>query len=229
MPVDEELRTEILQLASNNTKAKTPISIMTQTVDEHEHSGEMQYPYLYKCCNSSTNSGSPSTTAPIKVLPIMCGNLSTKQEQEYGHLLAPIIARPSVLTVISSDFCHWGSRFGYQPTPDDSNNNAMSISQFIRELDHDGMRPIELQNPGGFAMYLKRTRNTICGRHPIAVYLHAIDFYNNISGSGGDDTAESTKQQQVDIEFIMYDQSSQVQSLSDSSVSYAAAVARLKA
>ena len=224
LPVDEELRNEILQLASNNANAKTPISIMTQTVDEHEHSGEMQYPYLYKCCSSDDSNSGTS----IKVLPIMCGNLSTKQEQEYGHLLAPIIARPSVLTVISSDFCHWGSRFGYQPTPDDdsSSSKTMSISQFIRELDHDGMRPIELQDPGGFAMYLKRTRNTICGRHPIAVYLHAIDYYNNKSSGG--DSADSTKRQ-VNIEFIMYDQSSQVQNMSDSSVSYAAAVARLKA
>ena len=34
-------------------------------------------------------------------------------EARYGRLLAPYFDDPSSLFVISSDFCHWGSRFSY--------------------------------------------------------------------------------------------------------------------
>ena len=221
LQVDQDLREEILDMAKKNSNAKTPMSVMAQIVDEQEHSGEMQYPFSYKCIHDASIG---HTNSNIKVLPIMCGNLSTKQECEYGTLLASIISRPNILTVISSDFCHWGSRFHYQPTSD-GNSSSSNISQYIKQLDRDGMNLIELQNPGGFATYLKRTRNTICGRHPIAVYLHAI----NAGGGRNDDTADASRgNTDVDIEFIMYNQSSQVQNMNDSSVSYAAAVARLK-
>jgi len=35
------------------------------------------------------------------------------REAEYGALLAPYLADPANCFVISSDFCHWGSRFSY--------------------------------------------------------------------------------------------------------------------
>lgn len=33
---------------------------------------------------------------------------------------------------------------------------------------------IEKQDPEGFHKYLQETENTICGRHPIAVFLNAL-------------------------------------------------------
>jgi MEMO1 family protein len=239
LEVDEELRDEILQLTATTTITKTTltrISVMEQRVDEREHSGEMQYPFLKACLLASS-------TSNIKVLPFMCGNISTQQEQMYGQLLAPIVARPDVLCVVSSDFCHWGAHFSYRPTPppkqlSTTKNNKSNgstapttttsissasfdtIADFIRELDHQGMKPIELQQPGAFATYLKQTRNTICGRHAIAVWLQAIDWNNKNSTTDADP---------VTIEFIKYAQSSRVQTMSDSSVSYAAAVARRRA
>jgi predicted class III extradiol MEMO1 family dioxygenase len=74
----------------------------------------------------------------------MCGNLSAT----YGHLLAPIMVRPEVLCVISTDFCHWGTRFHYQPT---SQENTMPIHEFIQQLDQQGMQHISNQEPGAFA------------------------------------------------------------------------------
>jgi len=71
-----------------------------------------------------------------------------------------------------------------------------------------------LQNPGAFVEYLKLSKNTICGRHPIAVWLYAIK------------ENKKTKTECLEIEFVKYDQSSQVKSIHDSSVSYASAVAR---
>lgn len=41
------------------------------------------------------------------------GSLSPEKEALYGRLLAPYMADPQTLFVISSDFCHWGQRFRY--------------------------------------------------------------------------------------------------------------------
>ncbi|KAL3902326.1 MAG: hypothetical protein SGARI_005893 [Bacillariaceae sp.] len=177
---------------------------MEQGVDEAEHSGEMQYPYIAKILRDTRK-------RMIPVLPIMCGNLSTSKEASYGKLLAPIMARPEVLCVISTDFCHWGSRFRYQPTGD---NAAMPIHEFIQQLDHQGMQHISMQEPGAFAKYIQETRNTICGRHAVQVWLNGV--------------VTSSNKETLEIEFVKYAQSSPAKTLQDSSVSYASAVARKK-
>jgi MEMO1 family protein len=189
IPVDEELRSELLNSGQ--------FTVMTQSVDEKEHSGEMQYPFLAHI----------SPSQQVRILPIMCGSLSVEQETQYGKALSLILMnRPNVITVVSTDFCHWGSRFQYQPTP----NNTDSISDYIRQLDHQGMDYIQLQQPGAFATYLRQTKNTICGRHAVAVYLRAVEYASAIN---------------YQIQFVHYAQSSAVQHRQDSSVSYAAAVA----
>lgn len=201
LPVDDDIRNEILALSSNFT-------VMAGLTDNEEHSGEMQYPYLAKLLLSPEHK-----EKQIRVLPIMCGALSTSQEASFGKLLSTIIARPNVLCVISSDFCHWGSRFRFQPTTSSSNggnSGSMPIHEFIREMDHKGMDLIALQKPGAFADYLKETRNTICGRHAISVWLQAIDAIKS--------------EPSLTVDFVKYAQSSAVSSMGDSSVSYASAV-----
>lgn len=47
------------------------------------------------------------------IIPILVGSLSPDVEASYGALLAPYLADPQNLFVISSDFCHWGKRFSY--------------------------------------------------------------------------------------------------------------------
>jgi hypothetical protein len=194
LQVDTSLRNEVLALGN--------YSIMQQRVDEREHSSEMQYPFIAKALGPKIST--------VRVLPIMVGNLSAKSEKAYGELLAPIVARSNVICVISSDFMHWGSRFQYQPTP---TTMSMEIYQHIQELDHQGMNLIELQEPGAFATYLKKTQNTICGRHPIGLWLNSVHTNKN--------SAEN-----LEIKFVKYDQSSKVKKLRDSSVSYASATAR---
>jgi len=200
--VDSMLRDEILSLRSS---VHATFNVMTKSMDEHEHSGEMQYPYIAKALDETNRLSS------IKVLPVMCGSISLSQEEEYGKLLAPIVGRPNVLCVVSTDFCHWGSRFRYQPDP--GTTSTMEIHAYIRELDHEGMKHIEMEEPGAFAKYLKKTRNTICGRHAVGVWLNAVHFNNP--------DVES-----LEIAFIRYAQSSAVRSMRESSVSYASATAR---
>lgn len=47
-----------------------------------------------------------------------------------------------------------------------------AIHEFIEALDKMGMDIIETGEPDAFKQYLQETDNTICGRHPIAVFLH---------------------------------------------------------
>ena len=67
---------------------------------------------------------------------------------------------------------------------------------------------------GEFASYLARTKNTICGRHPIGVLLGALAEIER----GEDDTDHEVK-----MRWVRYEQSSKCNNLSDSSVSYASA------
>lgn len=204
LAVDDSLRNELLQTGE--------FTIMKQHVDEAEHSGEMQYPYIAKVIQDS------NSAADVRVLPIMIGAVSASQEQVFGELLAPYLSRSNVFTVVSSDFCHWGTRFGYSPhslTAADG-TPCNDIADYIEWLDHQGMNHIELQRPGAFADYLREHSNTICGRHPISVWLNSLA------------TNRDRGTEVVDVKFVKYDQSSRVRHVSESSVSYASSVARLR-
>jgi predicted class III extradiol MEMO1 family dioxygenase len=52
---------------------------------------------------------------------------------------------------------------------------TVPIHSCIERLDREGMQLIERLDPHVFHDYLKRSRNTICGRHPISVLLWALN------------------------------------------------------
>lgn len=67
---------------------------------------------------------------------------------------------------------------------------------------------IETLNPESFTEYLRKYQNTVCGRHPIGVFLQSIQ-------------ALARQDYQLSFKFLKYAQSNQVTNQSDSSVSYA--------
>ncbi|KAL4441218.1 hypothetical protein ABPG77_011455 [Micractinium sp. CCAP 211/92] len=168
---------------------------MDAAADEAEHSLELHLPYIVHVMRGH----------PFSLVPIVVGAVSGEAEAAYGRLLAPYLADPSNLFVISSDFCHWGRRFGY--TYYEPERGPIHAS--VEWLDRQGMSLIEAQDAQGFAAYLKRYGNTICGRHPTAVLLHAL----------------AACPQRFELRFRKYDQSHRCTDTQDSSVSYAAAVA----
>ncbi|EFJ35137.1 hypothetical protein SELMODRAFT_438442 [Selaginella moellendorffii] len=167
---------------------------MRVDVDEAEHSMEMHLPYLAKVFSG----------VPVKIVPILVGTLSSESEALYGRLLAKYLDDPSNFFSVSSDFCHWGSRFGY--TYYDKKRGP--IYKSIEALDKCGMDIIESKNPEAFKSYLDEYENTICGRHPIGVLLHMIQDCNT----------------KLELRFLQYEQSSHCKTSRDSSVSYASAV-----
>ena len=217
--------------------------LTTRSEDEEEHSLEMQLPFIARVLararrgsDSTITTTNRSAVLPgVSVLPVMVGSLDYSAEQAYGALLAPIISDPSTFTVISSDFCHWGKRFSYSRMGDGTG----PIWQCIQALDRRGMDLIEACNHAGFSAYLKETRNTICGRHPIGILLAALQVLgggqrgSSSSGSSSSGSSSSgssngctkaSSTQQHRIQFVAYAQSSRCEEASDSSVSYAAAV-----
>ncbi|PQQ03782.1 Protein MEMO1 [Prunus yedoensis var. nudiflora] len=180
-------------------KATGKFELMDIRVDEAEHSMEMHLPYLAKVFEGHQ----------VKVVPILVGALKAESEAMYGQLLGKYVDDPQNFFSVSSDFCHWGSRFNY--THYDKKHGA--IHKSIEALDRMGMDIIETGNPDAFKEYLLEFDNTICGRHPISVFLHML---KNCSTS-------------IKINFLRYEQSSQCRTMRDSSVSYASAAAKVDA
>ena len=192
---DLEVDTEL----SGSLAASGDFEVMSLETDEDEHSIEMHLPYVAKVMEARRGR--------FKVVPILVGALTVEKEVEYGRKLARHLADPENVFVVSSDFCHWGSRFRYTHYDE----KCGEIHESIKELDFKGMNLIEALDHKGFAEYLKKYRNTICGRHPIGVLLAAID------------TLKEQQQAGMRMKFLNYAQSSKCKSMRDSSVSYAAA------
>ena len=49
----------------------------------------------------------------FKIVSIIVGDLSVSQARKYAKVMQPLLADPATVFVVSSDFCHWGSRFRY--------------------------------------------------------------------------------------------------------------------
>ena len=47
----------------------------------------------------------------MKVVPILVGAVNADNEAMYGHLLSKYVDDPTNFFSVSSDFCHWGSRY----------------------------------------------------------------------------------------------------------------------
>lgn len=171
---------------------------MSLLTDEDEHSIEMHLPFIAKVMENHQ----------FSIVPVLVGSLTSERENVYGKLFGRYLSDPSNLFVISSDFCHWGTRFHYTYY----DKSWGQIYQSIEKLDETGMRLIEEMSPTGFTSYLKKYANTICGRHPIGVLLNAISSLQQ-SGNG----------LKPSLKFLKYAQSSKCLNNFDSSVSYAAA------
>jgi len=114
---------------------------MTPRTDEDEHSLEMHLPYIHKLLtraflnpnpdptsssssSSSSSSDNNNANPPFPpLIPILVGNTTPAAEKTYGKVLAPYLADPTSVFIVSSDFCHWGARFSYTyyiPSPQSS-------------------------------------------------------------------------------------------------------------
>jgi AmmeMemoRadiSam system protein B len=181
--------------------------------DEEEHSIEMQLPFVKYMMGDQA----------FTLVPIVVGSTGANAEAKYGQLLAPYFELPDTLFIISSDFCHWGQRFGYKGLlkeppvitaalpPVAYPQDRFPLNGSIEALDRAGMNLITAQDIRAFQRYLQEHDNTICGRHPICVFLEILQRC----------------QVKCDVRFLHYSQSQMLPpnpSPSQSCVSYASGV-----
>jgi len=169
----------------------------------------------------------PDVTSFPPLIPILVGATSRSTEKRFGQILAPYLADPSSVFVISSDFCHWGSRFRYtyyQPESGAAKNLSSRdrrptnppIYESIAAVDHLSMDAIEGGSHKEFLDVLEETGNTVCGRHPIGVVMAAIEVLEK---------DEKVSQGKGRFKFVRYERSSDCETYNDSSVSYCSAFA----
>jgi len=166
--------------------------------DEEEHSLEMHLPFIKRVMGEKE----------FTLVPMLAGQVSPSLSNKYAGIFEKYIDDPHTLIIISTDFCHWGSRFGYTYYE----KKYKKIHESITALDKRGMEAIESGDPNKFWKYITSTRNTICGRHAILVLMSSLR------------KAMAKTAKEAEIKFVHYSQSSQCKSFSDSSVSYAAGV-----
>ncbi|KAI5962301.1 uncharacterized protein KGF55_003377 [Candida pseudojiufengensis] len=192
---------------------------MSEEVDEDEHSFEMHAPFIYHYAEKSKD-------LP-KIIPILISGLDSNSQKHLVDALSPYIGNEENHFVISSDFCHWGSRFGYtkvlsnkNATFDTLEQNLVSINQKPKEfeiyksielLDKIALKIATKGSSKKWIEYINTTGNTICGQKPVSIILQLLEKYGSKEG----------------FNWIGYSQSNHATSSRDSSVSYASGYVKL--
>ncbi len=120
-----------------------------------EHALEIQLPFVQRALPGAA------------VVPLLVGDLEPGDAVRVAALLAAL-ADDDTLFIVSSDFTHYGARFGYEPFPAVS---AAAVRAALRALDFGAIEPIRRGDAAGFRRYVADTGATICGRAPIAAFL----------------------------------------------------------
>lgn len=260
LPLDLETIKELSSLSGSAGNQVVRFSTMSKSVDEAEHSSEMQLPYLHRLLQKLYPNQPPSSYPPL--VPMMVGATNAATERALGKLLAPYLQDESNAFVISSDFCHWGSRFSYTYYISDAPSPALSplslpngvgsdqaavdihkqhdwqngvmlrssqapssprIHESIAQVDRACMCAIASGNYEEFLDVIEETGNTVCGRHPIGVFMAAVEELEK--GSASEDTSGGERKRR--FRFVRYERSSDVFHGKESSVSYVSAFAVL--
>jgi MEMO1 family protein len=120
-----------------------------------EHSLEIQLPFVQRVLPGA------------KVVPLLFGDMGSADFGAFVSVLAGLADDQTVFAV-SSDFTHYGWRFGYEPFPAES---ADAVRTGLRDLDMGAIRPVLEGDAQAFARYLDSTGATVCGRVPVTAFL----------------------------------------------------------
>ncbi|CCE86512.1 Piso0_005007 [Millerozyma farinosa CBS 7064] len=230
LPVDSTVSKALASYRGNRTGAPV-FKYMSEEVDEDEHSFEMHAPYIYYRSKGLAQ-GVPS------IIPIMISGMDDGTCDDLASALSPYLADEENTFIVSSDFCHWGYRFGFTEylkrvpsgtnissndivtlTPSTATSPSMPIHRSIEHLDKLAMLIASKGSHDAWKKYIALTGNTICGQRPIYVILKMLDKYKI--------QKPDLFQGQSVFNWINYSQSSPVRVFKESSVSYASGYVKL--
>ncbi|HEY9677400.1 MAG TPA: AmmeMemoRadiSam system protein B [Drouetiella sp.] len=128
-----------------------PLFQTSSQIHQKEHSLEMQLPFIKE------------TFGDVKIVPIIVGQLDQMDVQLMAQILRRYLQKDDLI-VVSSDFTHFGPRYGYEPFKSDFREN-------IKKLDAEAFLHLSKHDLGGFTSYRERTDATICGFYPCSVLI----------------------------------------------------------
>lgn len=165
---DLEVDTEVVR-----ELADFPFFKYMPEVHRKEHSLELQLPLIMQ------------TFGPVKIVPVIIGMLDDETEARLvGEGLRRLIADGDLI-VVSSDFCHVGPRYQYQPFRQDLKKNVI-------KLDEEAFQYIRKRDISGFLSFREKTGATICGFFPCLVLMSLLP-----ADSDGTVVAYSTSQDSI--------------------------------
>ncbi|EGW32653.1 uncharacterized protein SPAPADRAFT_61718 [Spathaspora passalidarum NRRL Y-27907] len=230
IPVDKETISKLLRKESKFDSRDAVFKLMSEEVDEDEHSFEMHAPFIHY-------RGEKAPLGMPKIIPIMISGMDEKLNEDIVECLLPYMDHEENHFIISSDFCHWGSRFSYTKylnTEDTSlktvGHDLYSLGTFNKPKELEIYKSIELLDRMALDIatkgssrdwqeYIKITGNTICGQKPISIVLRLVEEYHK----------KAPRSSPVDgvFNWIGYSQSNPVRRSGESSVSYASGYVQL--
>ncbi|HEX7408919.1 MAG TPA: AmmeMemoRadiSam system protein B [Candidatus Binatia bacterium] len=120
-----------------------------------EHALEIQLPFLQRVLPA------------VQVVPALIGDLTSEDLTTAARALEQLIDG-TTLFVVSSDFVHYGRRFGYLPFPAEGEE---PVRAGVRALDMGAIERACAGEATAFERYVAETGATICGHLPIALFL----------------------------------------------------------
>lgn len=147
-------KVEVNNALADSLKGSSSLFIYNETAENYEHSAEIHLPFLQYYLRD------------FQILPLLIGNVSKKEIPEIAESIINIMDKDT-LVVASSDFTHYGYRFGY--TPFDKCGNTDIIREKISKLDNDHIDFIIKFDYPGFLKLKEETGATICGYMPISI------------------------------------------------------------
>lgn len=156
--------------------AKNALFRTAPQLEDDEHSVEMQIPFLQ------------ATVKNLKIVPLIVGTLSADEYRQAAEAIRQFVD-DKTLVVASSDFTHYGARFGFEPF-----KGEKKLKERIRELDEGAIQEILKGDAAAFRAYIERTGATICGCKPIELMLNLfpnasaklVHYSSSAEVTGGD-------------------------------------------
>ncbi len=125
--------------------------------EDREHSLEIELPFLQK------------TLGSFCLVPVVVGETTAESQKTMAGKLAGL-RDGKTLFVFSSDFTHYGPRYGYAPF----GPSGRAAGNEIRAQNDRAIGFILKKDAAGFRKFLDETGDTICGRNGIGVLLELL-------------------------------------------------------
>ena len=153
IPVDAAARDALL---------KCPVVREQPAAHAREHSVENQLPMLQRALKN------------FAMVEVIVGVMTPTERATLADVLRSL-ADSETLLVVSTDFCHYGPRFGYVPFKD-------RVPERLADLNDKAVAKILDLNAKGWDRFIAETGDTVCGQAAVGLLLEALKARGDVKG-----------------------------------------------